>query len=125
MKNVILLMNIALLVLTGNMRAETEGETLFADDFTSADLSADWAVEEGQWSVKDGALCNTGGGLIALNEVPGPRFILDAELKMPANWVSVIFFYTSPEAFGTLYLSSAQYEFFDIDGKWPTCGVAN
>ena len=52
------------------------GELLFADDFSSCDLSKNWEVTGGQWEAKDGILIGryrgNGGGLIySRQQFPG------------------------------------------------------
>lgn len=96
--------------------AGAEGTVLFSDSFDAAEISAAWTVVEGDWSIADGALTNTGGGLIVLNQPPGNCFELEAEINFPPNWMSVVLFYETPDDYGTLYFGGGYWESFEIEG---------
>jgi hypothetical protein len=91
-----------------------ESETIFSDDFDSAQLSSDWKVYEGHWTVENGALSNKGGGLIVLQKAPGANFVIEAEASFPPNWFSFILFFTGPKDYGVLYLGGGVWETFEF-----------
>jgi len=103
-------------LMTLGLAGAAHGQTvLFEDTFDAAALAPQWQVVEGQWNIADGALTNTGGGLIALNQPPGGQFELEAEINFPPNWMSLILYYESPNDYGTLYFGGGYWEFFEMD----------
>ena len=95
--------------------AGAEGPVLFSDTFDAAALGPQWQVKEGAWQIADGALTNTGGGLIVLDQMPGNRFELEAEINFPGNWMSLIMFYETPGDYGTLYFGGGYWESFEME----------
>jgi len=96
--------------------AGADGPVLFSDTFDAATVGPQWQVKEGEWQIADGALTNTGGGLIVLDQQPGNRFELEAEINFPGNWMSLILFYETPGDYGTLYFGGGYWEYFEMDG---------
>ncbi len=115
MKLSIALVGVALALLGGGACADTGGTVLFLDTFEAPAISPDWTVHEGKWTTAEGALTNTGGGLIALNRSPGSQFELETEANFPPNWMSLILFYESPDDYGTLYFGGGYWEHFEMD----------
>ena len=110
-------MSVAFAVAGEGVCAEAGPRVLFADTFQASRLAPDWQVIEGDWRVEDGALTNSGGGLIVLNTAPGGRFVMEFEIRFPSNWMSVIPFFTAPEDYGTLYFANGYWESFEMHGK--------
>ena len=111
------LANLALAVVSGGVPAAAAETELFSDSFRGPQLSPAWEVVEGEWRIADGALTVNNGGLIVLNAPPGGRFTLEFEIAFPANWMSVILFFTGPEDYGTLYFGGGYWESFEMIGK--------
>lgn len=101
------------LVLAG--AAGADGPVLFSDTFDANALGPQWQVKEGEWKIADGALTNTGGGLIVLDVMPGNRFEWEVEMNFPGNWMSLIMFYETPNDYGTLYFGGGYWESFELE----------
>jgi len=98
-----------------------DGPVLFSDSFDAEALGPQWQVKEGEWTIADGALTNAGGGLIVLDQMPGNRFVWEAEVNLPGNWTSLILFYETPNDYGTLYFGGGYWESFELENG----GLAN
>jgi hypothetical protein len=107
---------VVVLVALGAVAGSADAErVIYSAAFDAAAIAPDWRVVEGDWSIADSALTNTGGGLIVLDKPLGSRFDLEAEISFPPNWASLILFYVNPEAYGTLYFTGGYWESFEID----------
>jgi len=117
MKCALLLLSVAFAVANEGVCAEAAPRVLFADAFQASRLAPDWQVIEGDWRVENGALTNSGGGLIVLNTPHGGRFAMEFEIRFPSKWMSVIPFFTKPEDYGTLYFGNGYWESFEMRGQ--------
>lgn len=95
--------------------AGAQGTVLFSDNFDTGTLGPKWRVVEGEWQIAEGALTNIGGGLIVLDHLPGNRFVWEAEINFPGNWMSLIMFYETPGDYGTLYFGGGYWEYFEME----------
>ena len=118
MKHSVLLITLGILFFCDVAWGNSGEQELFSDNFNSPKISSAWTVREGKWKIQNNTLINYDGGLITLNQPPGPNFIVEMELSRPRKWLSVILFYTAPRDYGVLYLGGAYWETFEFeDGK--------
>jgi hypothetical protein len=112
------------ILVTASASGASDGQPLFADDFSGPSLAAEWEPLEGTWRAVDGKLVVDDGGLIALRTPPRGRFAMEFDIRMPtkeirgmaANWISVIPLFSGPEDYAALYFGSTDWRSFEKFG---------
>ncbi|MDD5482321.1 MAG: hypothetical protein PHP98_01525 [Kiritimatiellae bacterium] len=96
---------------------QAAGKVILDEMFDRPEIGANWVVKEGYWTIKNGSLCNTDGGVILAAKPMEGDFALECEVRVAKwnaqyPWVDIIVGYDDPENYMSLMFTPGERYYY-------------